>query len=69
MLPLMKKIWGSIVDYLYKIAVLLTFIGFVPVILSVYYFLFKEYDPIRVLVNIAVLVVLVNSNIKMQGGN
>lgn len=69
MIQALQKLWSSITDYLYKIAVLLTFIGFIPVILNVYYYLFKDYEPFRVLVSLVVLVVLIHSNIKMQGGN
>ena len=68
MLQFLKKIWTMITDSLYNVAVLLTFLGFIPVILNVYYYLFRSYEPIRVLVSLVVLVVLINSNIKMQGG-
>ena len=68
MLRALMKIWDWIVDYSYKFAVLLTFIGFIPVLISVYYYLFRSYQPGRVIVNLIVLVVLINSNIKMQGG-
>lgn len=69
MLRALKKLWTSMIDCLYRVAVLFTFLGFIPVIISVYYYLFRSYDPIRVLVNLVVLIVLIYSNIKMQGGN
>lgn len=62
------KIWAGLVGYLFKFLVLLTYIGMIPVLIYAYHSLFINYDPLKVIVNLIMLVVLVEVNIKTQGG-
>ena len=68
MLPKLLKMWQSVIDTLYNISVLLTFLGIIPTLIFMYYYLFKQYDPIRVLVSGIIVVILIHSNKSIQGG-
>ena len=68
MIKSLLKIWEKFVEYLFKISLLLSFIGFVPIMISIYYYLFVNYDPLRIIMNILVLVTFIFTNLKLQGG-
>lgn len=60
--------WEEFIELYYKIALLLTYIGFIPLMISIYYYLFRDFSPIRVMMNGFVLVVMIFANLKLQGG-
>ena len=62
------QIWLVIVELGYKIIMLITFIGMIPVILNIYYYLLRDFNFAKVVASCLVILVITFMNIKIQGG-
>lgn len=61
-----QKIWMLINQTIFKLSLLTSFLGILPIILYIYYNLFY-YDTVKVLVGCICLLTLIHANKSMQG--
>lgn len=64
---LSSKIWKFLNDSLFKLNLLLTFLGILPLILFIYYNLIY-FNAIKVIIGCLVLVTMIKANKSIQGG-
>jgi len=59
------KKWLGFGDFLHEVTLAITFLFFTPVVVFTLYYLFVEFDPLRIICGAVVFRVLVKSNIEL----
>ena len=67
MLPKLKKLWGMLMVCLFRLILLCTFLGILPIIAYIYYNVYYA-NFIRAIMGCVVLITIAHINKSVQGG-
>jgi hypothetical protein len=68
MFPVLLKAWEKVIELLFNLVTLSTFLGALPLVVFIYYNVFYTYSAEKAVIGCLVLVVLIHVNKSMKGG-